>query len=152
MIRTATINDIDNLVKLRIQLLKEAKKNIENYNWEKYSQVLKCYYNENLLNGKIAAFLDEENENIVAVSIMCFYNICPSLFNLDGKKALITDMYTVPKYRNKGIANKLLINIMEYAKKLGYKKVTLNSTDDGRKLYEKYGFKDVTGEMYYKFI
>ncbi|WPC40322.1 GNAT family N-acetyltransferase [Clostridium sp. JS66] len=152
MIRTATINDIDSIVKLRIQLLKEAKKNTENYNWEKYLQVLKCYYNENLLNEKVVAFLDEENESIVAMSIMCLYNISPSLFNLDGKRALITDMYTVPKYRNKGIGNKLLINIMEYAKKLGYTKVTLNSTDDGRKLYEKYGFKDITGEMYYKFI
>lgn len=152
MIRMATINDVDNLVKLRVKLLNEAKKDIENYNWDKYSQTLKSYYNEGLLSGKFIAFLAEKNGNIVAISIMCFYNICPSLFNLEGKRALITDMYTVQEYRNKGIGNKLLNNIMEYAKKLGYTKVTLNATDSGRKLYEKYGFKDVTGEMSYKFI
>ena len=152
MIRMATINDIDSLVKLRIKLLNEAKKNIGNYNWDKYSQTLKCYYNDGLLNGDVVAFLAEENENIVAISIMCFYNICPSLFNLDGKIALITDMYTVPEYRNKGLGSRLLSNIMERAKNLGYTKVTLNATDAGRRLYEKYGFKDVTGEMSYKFI
>lgn len=83
---------------------------------------------------------------------MCFYNICPSLFNLDGKIALITDMYTVAEYRNKGLGYNLLNNNMEHAKNLGYTKVTLNSTDSGRILYEKYGFKDVAGEMSYKFI
>jgi GNAT superfamily N-acetyltransferase len=152
MIRMSTINDIDNLVKLRIKLLNEAKKNIQDYDWDKYSQALKGYYNEGLLNGKVVAFLAEEGGNIVAISIMCFYNICPSLFNLDGKIALITDMYTIPEYRNKGLGNKLLNDIMEYSKNLGYTKVTLNATDSGRKLYEKYGFKDVIGEMSYKFI
>lgn len=152
MIGMATINDVDSLVNLRIKLLNEAKKNIENYNWHKYSQALKCYYNEGLLNGEVIAFLAEENENTVAISIMCFYRICPSLFNLDGKVALITDMYAIPEYRNKELGNKLLSNIMEYAKNLGYTKVTLNATDSGRRLYEKYGFQDVTGEMFYKFI
>lgn len=61
-------------------------------------------------------------------------------------------MYTIPECRNKGLGNKLLSNIMEHAKSLGYTKVTLNATDAGRRLYEKYGFKDVTGEMSYKFI
>lgn len=152
MIRIATINDIDSLVEMRIRLLNEAKKNIEGYDWDKYSRALKGYYNEGLLSGKVVAFLSEKNGIAVAISIMCFYNICPSLFNLDGKIALITDMYTVPEYRNKGLAYKLLNNIMEHAKKMGYTKVTLNATESGRRLYEKYGFKDVTGEMSYKFI
>jgi len=82
-------------------------------------------YNYGLLSGKVVAFLAEENESTVSIGIMCFYNICPSLFNLDGKVALITDMYTVPEYRNKGLGNKLLNNIMEYSKTLGYTKVTL---------------------------
>jgi len=152
MIRIATISDINSLVKLRIKLLKEVKIDIKNYEWDIYTEKLKCFYNDGLLSGKVAAFLAEENGNTVSISIMCFYEICPSLFNLDGKIALITDMYTVPEYRNKGLGNKLLNNLMEYAKILGYTKVTLNATDSGRKLYEKYGFKDITGEMFYKFI
>jgi hypothetical protein len=37
MIRIATIDDIDSLVKLRIELLNETCTNIENYDWDKYS-------------------------------------------------------------------------------------------------------------------
>jgi GNAT superfamily N-acetyltransferase len=151
MIRMATIDDIDSLVKLRIQLLNEGNNNIENYNWDKYSEVLRTFYYESLSNGKVIAFLGVENERIVATSMICFYNITPLLHNLEGKMALLTDMYTIPEYRNKGFGMALLNNIMEYAKKSGYLKVILNATDSGRKLYAKYGFKDVDGEMSYKF-
>ena len=152
MIRMANIDDIGSFVKMKISLFKEFKKDTEEYDWDKYSQALKGYYNEGLLNEKVVAFLAEDNGNTIAISIIYFYDICPTLNNLDGKLAMITDMYTVPEYRNKGIGYKLLSNIMEHTKKLGYKKVTLHATDSGRILYEKYGFKDRTGEMSYKFI
>lgn len=152
MIRMANIDDVNSIVKMKISLFKEFKKEIEDYDWDKYSQALKCYYNEGLLNEKVVAFLAEDKGNTIAISIIYFYDICPTLNNLDGKLAMITDMYTVPEYRNKGIGYNLLNNIMEHTKKLGYKKVTLHATDSGRILYEKYGFKDRTGEMSYKFI
>lgn len=152
MIRIATFNDIDSLVQLRIRLLYESNTNIENYDWDIYSQVLRFFYYDGLSNGKVIAYIAEENKKIVATSIMCFYNITPLLYNLDGKMALLTDMYTIPECRNKGLGTSLLNSIMEQAKKLGYKKIVLNATDSGRKLYKKYGFKDIDGEMSYKFM
>jgi len=86
------------------------------------------------------------------MSMMCFCDVVPSLFNLEGKIAFITDMYTLLEYRNKGLGMDLLNNIMEYAKKSGYEKVILHATDSGRILYEKYGFINTYGEMSYKFI
>ena len=151
MIRLATINDIDSLVELRIKLLNEANINIINYDWNKYSQVLRTFYYNGISNGSVIAYIAEQNEDIIAVSIMCFYNITPLLDNLDGKMALLSDMYTIPKYRNNGFGTSLLNYIIEHAKQLGYKKIILNATDSGRKLYEKYGFKDISGEMVYKF-
>ncbi|MCB2306628.1 GNAT family N-acetyltransferase [Clostridium estertheticum] len=151
MIRMATIDDIDSLVKLRIKLLKEANSNIENYDWDKYAEVLKKFYYDSLPNRKIIAFLAVIEGNIVAISMICLYNITPSLYNLDGKMALLTDMYTTLQYRNKGYGISLLNDIMEYVKNMGYGKVVLNATESGRKLYEKYGFKDVNGKMYFKF-
>lgn len=151
MIKIATVNDIESLVQLRIKLLKESNSNINTFNLNNYCEILEKYYRENLLNHKVIAFLALENNIAVAISIMCFYTICPSPFNLDGKMALLTDMYTIPEYRNKGLGTTLLKTIMEYTKNLGYRKVTLNATDSGRKLYEKYGFKNLKGEMFYKF-
>ncbi|MBU3153610.1 GNAT family N-acetyltransferase [Clostridium estertheticum] len=151
LIRMATIDDIDSLVKLRILLLKEANKNIENYDWNKYSEVLKKFYYGSLQNRKTIAFLAVIDGDVVAISMICLYNITPSLYNLDGKMALLTDMYTTLQYRNKGYGMSLLNDIMEYVKNMGYGKVSLNATESGRKLYEKYGFKDVNGKMSFKF-
>ncbi|APC41265.1 hypothetical protein [Clostridium estertheticum] len=52
MISMATINDIDSFVKLRIKLLKEVNNNIENYDWDKYLEVLKKFYYDSLQNRK----------------------------------------------------------------------------------------------------
>jgi GNAT superfamily N-acetyltransferase len=152
MIRMATIDDIDSLVELRIKLLNESNNNISNYDWDKYSQVLKTFYYDGISNGKVIAYLAEHNKNIVAAGMMCFYSIIPLLYNLDGKMALLTDLYTIPEHRKKGFGMSLLNSIMQHAKKLGYKKVILNASDSGRKLYNKYGFKDIDGEMSYKFM
>lgn len=151
MVRIATLDDIDSLIELRIRLLKELTDNIENYDWDKYSQVLKEFYFKGLSNNTFIAYIAEEGSLAVSTCMMYFYNITPLLYNLDGKVALLTDMYTIPEYRNKGYGMKLLNSIMEFAKSLDYLKVTLNATTSGRKLYEKYGFKDVNGEMAYKF-
>lgn len=152
MIRIATIDDIDILVELRIKLLNESNSNIEHCDLGKYSQALKDFYHSGLLNEKFIAYLAEDKGRIVATSMMCFYSITPLLFNLDGKIALLTDMYTIPQYRNMGYGMGLLNRIMEHAQRLGYMKVVLNATNSGRKLYEKYGFKDISGEMSYKFF
>jgi len=57
------------------------------------------------------------------------------------------NMLTFPGYRNQGIGAELLKRIVEEAKQLGYKKITLNASEMGRPLYEKYGFKDVDNAM-----
>ena len=152
MIRLATIEDVDNLVKFRIQLLKETNKNTLNYDWDKYAESLKYYFLDALVNGKAVAFMAEKKSVIIGISIMCFYDIVPLIFNLEGKMALLTDMYINLEYRNEGLGTELLKNIMEHTKKLGHPKVILNATDSGRGLYKRFGFKDITGEMSYKFM
>ncbi|WP_298839713.1 GNAT family N-acetyltransferase [Clostridium sp.] len=147
----ATIEDIDSLVKLRIKLLNESNNNIKSYDCDQYSGVLKKFYYDNLPSGKVIALLVLINGDVVAISMICLYNITPSLYNLDGKMALLTDLYTILQYRNKGYGMDILKDIMEYVKNRGYGKVILNATEAGRKLYEKYGFKDVNGQMSFKF-
>ncbi len=152
MIRMATLEDIDTLVKLRIELLKEVKNKFGIYDWDNYSRTLKIFYNNTIPNDKVVAFLAEKDDFVIAISVIYFYNLVPLLNDLDGKLAFLTDMYTIPKYRNKGIGKALLNAIMDYAKTSGYPKVVLNSTDCCNKLYEQYGFKYVKDEISYGFL
>lgn len=59
------------------------------------------------------------------------------------------NMYTKPNYRNRGIATKLLQYLVAEAELRNCKKLTLNASQMGRPLYEKYGFKEVKDGMVY---
>ncbi len=50
------------------------------------------------------------------------------------------NMYTNPKYRRKGIAYKTLDMLIKDSKSKGIFSISLEATDMGRPLYEKYGF------------
>lgn len=50
------------------------------------------------------------------------------------------NMYTNPKYRRKGIAYKTLDMLIQDSKSKGISAISLEATDMGRPLYEKYGF------------
>ena len=57
------------------------------------------------------------------------------------------NMYTNPEYRRKGIALKTLDLLVEDAKAKGITAVSLEATDVGKPLYEKYGFVKMNDEM-----
>lgn len=71
----------------------------------------------------------------------------PTYHNPTGRKAYIMNMYTSPDYRRKGIAYKTLDLLVSSAKEKGISAISLEATDMGRPLYEKYGFIKMNEEM-----
>ena len=71
----------------------------------------------------------------------------PTYHNPSGKKAYIMNMYTDPNYRRQGIAYKTLDMLVNVSKERGVKQISLEATDMGRPLYEKYGFIKMESEM-----
>ena len=57
------------------------------------------------------------------------------------------NMYTNPDYRRQGIAFKTLDLLVADARKRGITSISLEATDMGRPLYEKYGFIKMNDEM-----
>src|SRR5699024_6161934 len=66
---------------------------------------------------------------------------------------IIPELYVLPKYRKKGIAEKLCKAAFERLKHDGYKSVQLNvfAGNHAKKLYEKLGFQDISILMERKF-
>ena len=60
------------------------------------------------------------------------------------------NMYTAPEYRRQGIAFETLDILVKEAKSRGINNITLEATDMGRPLYEKYGFAPMKDEMILK--
>lgn len=145
--RKANINDVAELVRLRIEFLKEAH-NIESENNDPdLERSLTNYFNGTLNNNSFIAWLALDKNEIVGTSGLCFYTLVPSERNLTGKVAYIMNMYTQPNYRNKGIATYLFQKMIDEAKSLGYKKLALHATEKGKPLYLKCGFKVTNNEM-----
>lgn len=71
----------------------------------------------------------------------------PTYHNPCGKKAYIMNMYTLPEYRRRGIAAKTLDMLVKDAWNKGIRAISLEATDMGRLLYEKYGFVKMNAEM-----
>lgn len=145
--RRAELIDINELVKLRISFLQEIGNIVPSAGDNEMANSLYEYLKDKLSKDEFVAWLAMEEGKIVATSGLCFYNLPPSYKNPTGKVAYIMNMYTLPNYRNKGIAKILFNKTVEEAKLKGYKYISLHATEKGRPLYLKFGFKDLNTEM-----
>lgn len=66
------------------------------------------------------------------------------------QRTVILNVYTEPKFRKRGIARQVMLIILEWLKRQGFRAVNLHASKEGRPLYEKLGFQ-ATNEMRLKF-
>ena len=145
--RKAVLTDSKKLAEIRSFFLKEMKNEISEEDRIVFEQANLEYFIKTLCDNTFISWIALDNEVIIATSGLSFSVVPPFPNVLDGKVAYIMNMYTFPNYRNRGIGTELFKMIVDEAKQLGYKKITLNASDIGRPLYEKYGFKDVHNGM-----
>ena len=98
------------------------------------------YYKNALETGEHIAYLVYDNETFIGAGGVSFYQVMPTYHNPTGKKAYIMNMYTAPAYRRQGIAFHTLDLLVKVIRKQGVSQITLEATEMGRPLYEKYGF------------
>ncbi|MGE5604554.1 MAG: GNAT family N-acetyltransferase [Bacteroidota bacterium] len=145
--RKTNINDVTELVRLRIEFLKETRNVQTDSNDSEIQKSLTEYFRTTLNNNSFIAWLALADGRIVGTSGLCFYTLVPSYRNLTGKVAYIMNMYTQPVYRHRGIATYLFQKMIDEAQNLGYQKLVLHASEQGRPLYQKFGFKNADNEM-----
>lgn len=145
--RIATLKDIDLLTTSRIEVLRAANKLDDSVDMSEVERESRVYYEKALADDSHVAILVMDDDKFVGAGGVSFYTVMPTYHNPSGKKAYIMNMYTNPNYRRQGIAIKTLEMLVKEAKKRGIKEITLEATDMGRPLYEKYGFTDMPSEM-----
>ena len=145
--RRATIEDLDELVRTRIKVLRAANKLDENVDMSEVERQSKDYYEKALADGSHTAYLVYDGDTFVGAGGVSYFRVMPTYHNPSGEKAYIMNMYTAPEYRRKGIAFKTLDLLVQDAKERDVKAISLEATDMGRPLYEKYGFVKMNDEM-----
>jgi GNAT superfamily N-acetyltransferase len=145
--RFATEEDIDLLTTSRVEVLKAANKLDDDVDMTGVETTSREYYKKALADGSHRAVLVMDGDKFIGAGGVSFYQVMPTYHNTSGKKAYIMNMYTNPNYRRKGIAYKTLDMLVEAAKDRGIKQISLEATEMGRPLYEKYGFTQMESEM-----
>lgn len=145
--KKATIEDLDELVQTRIIVLRAANKLSEGEDMSEVERQSREYYKRALQTGEHIAYLVYDNEKIIGAGGVSFYQVMPTYHNPGGKKAYIMNMYTAPEYRRQGIARRTLDLLVAEAKERGVLQISLEATEMGRPLYERYGFSAMRDEM-----
>ena len=145
--KKATLEDIDELVRTRIIVLRAANKLSDDVDMSVVEEESYAYYRRALESGEHIAYLVYDNGKFIGAGGVSFYQVMPTYHNPTGKKAYIMNMYTAPEYRRQGIAIHTLDLLVKDAKKQGVLQIALEATDMGRPLYERYGFVKMEDEM-----
>ena len=93
-----------------------------------------------MARDQLVEFVAEEDGEIVATGAVCFYLFPPSFTNPSGTVAYITNMYTHPDFRRRGLATRMLDLLTEECRRRGVRRVLLAASRWGRPVYEAYGF------------
>ena len=113
--KRATMEDIDELVRTRIIVLRAANKLPDDEDMFVVEKESYAYYRRALETGEHIAYLVYDNGAFVGAGGVSFYQVMPTYHNPTGKKAYIMNMYAAPEYRRQGIA---IIIVLRAANKL----------------------------------
>ena len=141
-----TVNDLDVFIKMRINQLREegAKEDIN------LEAALKDYYLRHLSDGTFISWLALDNDRIIGTSGMSIVEKPPYFGCPSGKIGLLSNMFTDPSYRRKGIAKTLLSKVIDEAKTQGCGTVQITASNMGVLLYSDYGFEKNENFMQFK--
>ena len=91
--KKATIEDINELVRTRIIVLRAANKLSDDVDMSLVEKESYEYYKRTLENGEHIAYLVYDNETFIGAGGVSFCQVMPTYHNPTGKKAYIMNMY-----------------------------------------------------------
>lgn len=143
----ATRSELEMLVRTRMIVLRAANRLPDDVNMDEVERQSRAYYRRALASGEHVAYLVMDGDTFVGAGGVSFYGVMPTYHNPTGQKAYIMNMYTAPEYRRRGIARRTLELLVDEARSRGVTAISLEATDMGRTLYEKFGFVPMGAEM-----
>lgn len=140
-IRKCDYADLEVLVKMRLEFLKEAGQ-------IKDDEEVCGLYNEISehiimhLNKDLHFWLAEIKNEAVATGAISIWDKLPISRGKGSnyKIGYFSNMYTRLGYRKKGIASCLLKHMIQFLKEEGVQKAMLSALEDGKGIYKKFGF------------
>lgn len=140
-VEKAGIDDIDALVKMRLDFLLEDNGSLNDSDVIAIKKDLPEYYKSHI-NNDLYIFVVREEQTIVSCAFLLVIEkpMSPSFIN--GRTGTVLNVYTCPANRHRGYAKMIMETLLAKAKKLQLSVVDLKATEDGYHLYRSVGFAD----------
>ncbi|MDU1411884.1 MAG: GNAT family N-acetyltransferase [Clostridium sp.] len=138
-IRKTVKEDIDLLIKIRMDYLFAEKGVSSAEEMDDIKKKLDEYFTNYLNKGFIAIIAEDKNE-VLATAFMSIVERPPLIAFSSYLVGTVYNVFTYPQYRGKGIATKVMTELLSEAKLLGVAAVDLMATEKGKPLYENLGF------------
>ena len=139
-IRRATLDDVEELVRLRHDMQLELGEGDHGAHPDTIVEATREYFTKQLAGFHFTAFFAEADGRVVGTGAFVVYDVPPSPSNPSGTDAYVMNMYTLPEYRGRGIARMVLDRLTEQAYAEGARRVWLRASEQGRRVYEHFGF------------
>lgn len=138
-IRTASTEDIELLIRFRFAYINDDMGPLSKEQTDKLNKQLPDYFRRHI--GKdFTAYIAEENGSPAAVIFYITVERPANTHFLNGKTALLMNVYTMEEFRRRGLATAILRRIISDAREQGVTCIDLSATKMGKPLYLKNGF------------
>lgn len=138
---------IRELIDIRLKYLKEDIGHISKEETCRMMEQLPRYFEQHL--GKdLLPFIALENDHIIAAAFLLITEKPASPHFINGRTGTVLNVYTDTDYRRRGIALRLMQNLIDYARLEELDHIELKATEDGYPLYQKCGFADAVSEYH----
>lgn len=143
----AGMGDTEVLTELRLAYLAEDHGGLSEDEAEKIASQLPAYYREHL-DDDLFVYLCRDEVRVVSCVFLYVSHRPPNPDFINGKTGTVLNVYTLPEYRRRGIAGRLMKDMLEDAKNMGLDYVELKATEMGWGLYKSIGFQDAVSKYH----
>ena len=98
------------------------------------------FFSDKMADGSLIEWFLEEDGEVIATAGILFIDFPPSFTNQSGVRGYITNMYTAPGHRGKGIATAMLHKLIEEARARSVTRICLRASELGKPVYKAFGF------------
>ncbi|MDP5273591.1 GNAT family N-acetyltransferase [Chengkuizengella axinellae] len=148
-IRLAEAKDIKQLIKMRWDSTIEVDESKKNESYDDFEKECQIFLENALNSSQWYIWVAAEKETVVSHIYIELIQKVPRPGRTTYPFAYMTNVYTVPKYRNKGVGSKVLGSINKWIKENNYEFVIVWPSDEAINYYKKNGYVHCTEPMEY---
>ena len=137
LIREITPEDIEDITRMRIQMLDEVT---EDPLPEELENQIRRFVWKHMKDKSCLGVVAECDGKVIADAVIYLFETMPDEVNVKGLTAMLYNVYTLPEFRGQGIMARMLPEVIRLAREAGAIELKMTAEKKAIPLYERMGF------------